>query len=79
MGDVDMARNHFDSAGRLARAMGARPMVARIEHAHAKLLLGAGTRTGDPDPAVFIDRAAGIANDLGMVPLAEAVEALRPR
>jgi tetratricopeptide (TPR) repeat protein len=79
MGDVDMARNHFDSAGRLARAMGARPMVARIEHAHAKLLLGAGTRTGDPDPAVFMDRAGGIAKELGMAPLAAAVEALRLR
>jgi hypothetical protein len=78
-GDGDMARNHFDSARRMARAMGALPMVAHIEHAHAKLLLRTGTRTGDPDPAELIDRAATIANELGMTPLLEAVEALRDR
>jgi tetratricopeptide (TPR) repeat protein len=77
MGRLEMARNHFDSARRLARAMGARPMVAHIEHAHAKLILRTGTRTGDPDAAELIARAGAIAGELGMVPLTAAVEELR--
>ena len=77
LGDADRARSHFEAATALAGTMGARPMLAHIEHAHAQLLLRAGTREGDPDPVILLDRAAQTAEELGMKPLSQSIDALR--
>jgi DNA-binding CsgD family transcriptional regulator len=67
----------FEEALELAEAMGARPILARIQVDFAALLALSGRAANEARARRMLAEAAASATDLGMRPLLERVEALR--
>jgi ATP/maltotriose-dependent transcriptional regulator MalT len=72
-GQVDTALAHFDDALAFCTRAGYRPEQAWTASDHADLLLGRGLPGDEATALALLDEALGIAQELGMRPLAERV------
>ncbi|MGH7803398.1 MAG: hypothetical protein ACREQJ_03550, partial [Candidatus Binatia bacterium] len=77
LGRLADAERHFEDALELHQKLAARPLVAVTLYAHARALVEGGTSAARTRVADFLDRARGLAGEVGMPRLIEAIDALR--
>jgi DNA-binding CsgD family transcriptional regulator len=76
MGDLGNAVIHFEEAQAFSRGAGYLPELAWSCYDHANCLLRLGTAEHKPNAGMLLEKAAVIAEDLGMRPLIENIASL---